>query len=63
MKHWRVGSRANDPLGAMRAVAKNMTDQDIEDAAAFLSHAPRSVMGDSFLPDNETVLKNVVLVK
>lgn len=63
LKHWRDGSRANDPLGAMRAVAKNMTDEDIANAATFLSHAPQSVLGDSFLPDNQSVLKNVVLVK
>ncbi len=63
LKHWRDGSRANDPLGAMRAVAKQLSDEDINDAAAFLSNAPKSVLGDSFLPDVQTVLKNIVLVK
>jgi len=63
LKHWRDASRANDPLGAMRAVAKNMTDEDINNAAAFLSGAPKSVIGDSFEPENQTVLKNVVLTK
>jgi cytochrome c553 len=63
LKHWRDASRANDPLGAMRAVAKNLTDEDINNAAAFLSRAPQSVLGDSFLPDNQTVLKNIVLIK
>ena len=63
LKHWRDSTRANDPLGAMRAVAKNLTDEDINNAAAFLSHAPKSVIGDSFDPDNQTVLKNIVLVK
>lgn len=63
LKHWRDGSRANDPLGQMRAVAKNLSDEDINNAATFLSHAPKSVLGDTFLPDNQTVLKNIVLVK
>jgi cytochrome c553 len=63
LKHWRDGSRANDPLGAMRAVAKGLSDEDINNAAAFLSRAPKSVIGDSFDPDNQTVLKNVTLVR
>lgn len=42
---WRDGSRANDPLvgkiGVMRGIAKNFTDDDIIDIAAYLSTAPR----------------------
>ncbi len=63
LKHWRDGSRANDPLGQMRAVAKNLSDQDINDAAAFLSHAAKSTQGDSFLPNNQSVLENVNIVR
>jgi len=63
LKHWRDGSRANDPLGQMRAVAKNMTDEDILNAAAFLSRATVSTIGDGFVPTNQSVLENVTLVK
>jgi cytochrome c553 len=62
LRNWRDGSRANDPLGQMRAVARNLTDQDINNAAAYLSHAPRSVVGDSFLPNNQSVLENLNVV-
>jgi cytochrome c553 len=63
LKKWRDGSRANDPLGQMRAVAKNLSDDDIADAAAYLTLAPKSTIGDGFVPENESVLKHVVLVK
>ena len=63
LKHWRDASRANDPLGQMRAVAKNMTDEDISNAAAYLSHAPVSTIGDGFVPSNQSVLENLNLVK
>jgi len=47
LHNWRDGSRANDPLGMMRAIAKNLTDQDILDAATYLSSAPRTTQGGS----------------
>jgi cytochrome c553 len=62
LKHWRDGSRANDPLGQMREVAKALSDQDILDAATFLSHASKSTVGDNFLPNNQSVLENITLV-
>ncbi len=62
LKNWRDGSRANDPLGQMRAIAKNLSDQDIYDAAAFLSRAPKSTAGDGFVPDNQSVLANLNVV-
>ena len=62
LKHWRDGSRANDPMGQMRAVAKALSDQDILDAAAFLSHAPKSTLGNNFLPSNQSVLENINVV-
>jgi cytochrome c553 len=46
----------------MRAVAKALSDQDILDAATFLSHASKSTVGDSFLPNNQSVLGNINLV-
>jgi cytochrome c553 len=62
LKNWRDGSRANDPLGQMRAVAKNLSDQDIYDAASFLAKAPKSTIGDGFLPNNQSVLDNLHIV-
>ena len=62
LKSWRDGSRANDPLGQMRAVAKNLTDDDINDAATFLSHAPKSTIGDGYVINNQSVLGNLNIV-
>ncbi len=56
LKSWRDGSRANDPLGQMRAVAKLMTDEDINDAAAYLVSAADSTPGNGMVIDNKTVL-------
>jgi len=50
MKKWRDGSRANDVMGQMQAVAKNMTDDDIHNVATFLTSAPRTTMGNSRVP-------------
>ncbi len=63
LHNWRDASRANDPLGQMRAVAKGLSDQDIADLGAYLSQAPKSTLGDGFVPDNQSVLKNIVLVQ
>lgn len=70
LHHWRDGSnettldpnqgRINDPMGQMRAIAKNLTDQDILDAATYLSQAPDTTAGNNFLPDNQTTLENVL---
>jgi cytochrome c553 len=54
-----TGSRANDPMGQMRAVAKNLTDDDVINAAAFLSQASDSTPGDGMEVANQTVLENV----
>lgn len=53
LHNWRDGSRANDPDGMMRAVAKNLTDDDINNAAAFLAGAPKTTIGNSRTPANE----------
>jgi len=63
LKHWRDGTRANDPLGQMRAVAKSLSDEDINNVAAYLSGAPKSTIGNGFVPTNESVLENLNLTK
>ena len=39
LKKWRDGSRANDPMSQMQKVARNMSDEDINNAAAYLTNA------------------------
>lgn len=51
LKKWRDGSRSNDPMGQMQAVAQKMTDQDIYNVSVFLNSAPRTTMGNSRVPD------------
>lgn len=63
LKKWRDGSRANDMVGQMRAIAKNLTDDDILNVAAFLSSAPQTTVGNSRVPENESVLKNIAITK
>jgi len=60
LKKWRDGSRSNDMIGQMRAVAKNLSDEDINNVAAFLSSAPTTTMGNSRQPENQTVLNAVL---
>jgi cytochrome c553 len=60
LTRWRDESRANDLMGQMRAIAKNLTDDDIHNVAAFLSQAPVSTPGNSFVPNNQPTLKNVL---
>lgn len=62
LHNWKDGSRANDPLGQMRAVAAKLSEQDIIDAATFLSQASESTKGDGFLPSNQSVLENLNVV-
>ncbi len=50
MKKWRDGSRTNDAMGQMRAVAEKMTDEDIYNVATYLTSAPRTTMGNSRVP-------------
>lgn len=61
LNHWRANERTNDPLGQMRAVAHHLTDNDINNLAAFLSHARVTAIGDSFIPPNDSVLANMDL--
>lgn len=53
LKAWRDGSRANDPEGMMRAIAKNMSDDDINNAAAFLATADASTQGNHRVPSQD----------
>lgn len=50
LKKWRDGSRANDLMGQMRKVAKNMSDDDIYNVSAFLTSAPLTTVGNGRLP-------------
>ncbi|MEW6352791.1 MAG: c-type cytochrome [Pseudomonadota bacterium] len=50
LKKWRDGSRANDPMGQMQAVARNLTDDDIHNVAAYLTGAEPSTIGNTRLP-------------
>ncbi len=50
LKKWRDGTRTNDPMGQMQAVAKHMTDEDIYNTATFLTSAPRTTMGNGRVP-------------
>ena len=47
----------------MEAIAKTLSDEDIHNAAAFLSQAADSTVGDGMEIENKTVLKNVKIVK
>lgn len=53
LKSWKDGSRANDPAGMMRAVAKNLTDDDIVNIATFLSFAPETTQGNHRVPTQD----------
>ena len=59
LHHWRAKERTNDPLGQMRAVASHLTDDDINNLAAFLSHARLTAIGDTFVPHGDSVLANI----
>lgn len=63
LAHWHDGSRANDPMGQMRAVAKNLTEEDINNIAAYLTQAPESTSGDGMDVNNQTVMEKVKIVK
>ena len=60
---WRAATRANDPLGQMRKVAHNLSDEDINDVATYLSQASDSTAGDEMQIDNKTVLEKLKVVR
>lgn len=51
LHNWRDQSRANDPYGMMRAIAKNLTDDDINNVAAYLAWAPREIPASGLVPE------------
>ncbi len=63
LKNWRDGARTNDPNGMMRAMAKNLTDDDINNVAAYMSAAPKTTIGNGHVPENESTLKNVSVTR
>jgi len=50
LKAWRDGTRTNDPMAQMQAIAKNMTDEDIHNAAAYLTNASDYSDGNFYTP-------------
>lgn len=50
LKKLRDGSRANDPMGQMRVVAKKLTDEDILNVATYLTQAPQTTLGNTRIP-------------
>ena len=50
LKKWRDGSRANDPMAQMQAVARKLTDDDIVNVAAYLTQAPQTTLGNTRIP-------------
>ena len=56
LKHWRDGSRANDPLAQMQKVAQKLTDEEILDIATFLSQASPLTIGNSRVPERHSYL-------
>lgn len=50
LKKWRDGSRANDALGQMQAVARKLSDDDIHNAAAYLTGAHPTTQGNLRTP-------------
>jgi len=56
LKKWRDGSRTNDPMEQMQKVARKLSDADMMNAAAFLSGAPETTMGNSRVPEQHIPL-------
>ncbi len=50
LKKWRDGSRANDPMGQMQAIARKLSDEDINNAAAYLTSANPYSVGNVATP-------------
>jgi cytochrome c553 len=59
LKHWRDGSRANDPRAQMQQVARHLTDEDIIDVAAYLTNASPYTIGNSRMPERPESMKLV----
>ncbi len=59
LKYWRDGSRNNDPREQMQKVARNMTDEDIINAAAYLTGASPYPAGSIRIPERHVSFKIV----
>lgn len=57
LKHWRSGTRANDPREQMQKVARHMTDEDIYNVAAYLTKAEPYSLGNPRLPHRNVTIK------
>jgi cytochrome c553 len=53
LKKWRDGSRANDPMDQMQAVARKLSDEDIYNVATFLTTAEQTTIGNSRIPEQK----------
>ncbi|MDX8399654.1 MAG: c-type cytochrome [Gallionellaceae bacterium] len=59
LNNWRDGSRTNDEMGQMQAIAKQLSDEDIINAAAYLSQAAESTLGNGMVVHNQSVLSKI----
>lgn len=59
LKYWRDGTRNNDPREQMQKVARNMTDEDIYNAAAYLTGASPYPAGSNRIPERHVSFKIV----
>jgi len=50
LKNWKSGKRANDPMGQMQAIARKLSDEDILNAAAYLTGASAYSLGNFSTP-------------
>lgn len=50
LKKWKDGSRTNDSMGQMQAIARKLSDEDILNAAAYLSSSTPYSMGNTRTP-------------
>ena len=56
LKQWRDGTRTNDPMSQMQKVARNLSDADINNAAAYLAGAAGTTLGNSRVPEHHMPL-------
>lgn len=59
LKHWRDGTRNNDVMEQMQKVARNMTDEDIHNAATYLTTASPYPAGSARIPARNLTFKIV----
>lgn len=57
LKKWRDGSRTNDPREQMQKVARQLTDEDINNVASFLTNASPLSLGNTRTPEQHPFMK------